>query len=104
MWAGTFIAPCINVANQLANVSGNIYCTLHDKISTSVHFFEKIENDMVEKGSYGFAKCSWEILGKVLGAKSYPGDMFNDEESNWDRLLENESKESRLIVNEKLVA
>ena len=75
---------------QLANVSGNIQCTLHDKISKSVI------NGMVENGSYGFAKCAWEILGKVLGAKSFPGDMSNDEESNCDQLLDNESEEWRL--------
>ena len=70
-----------------------------------IFFFLKIENDMVEKESYGFAKCPWQILGKILGAKSYdPGDMSSDEESSWDRLLENESEESRLIVKETLVA
>ena len=51
------IAPYLkartNVANQLANVCGNIQCTLHYKISKTVSF----ENGM-EKESYGFAKCS----------------------------------------------
>ena len=57
---------------------------------------------MVEKRSYGFVKCSLEILAKVLGAKSYPGDMSNDEESNRDRLpLENESEESSLMTSVK---
>ena len=43
----------LNVANQVANVCGNIQCTLHDKILKTVSF----ENGM-EKESYGFAKCS----------------------------------------------
>ena len=48
-----YLEARINVANQLANVCGNIQCTLHDKISKTVSF----ENGM-EKESYGFAKCS----------------------------------------------
>ena len=61
---------------------------------------------MVENRGYGIVKCSREILAKVLVAKSYPGDISNDQESNCDRLLENESEESRLItyMKETLVA
>ena len=63
-----------DLSKFVANVSGNIQCTLHDEISQNVICFN-IEMAWIRE-------MFLRDFGDCLGGKSYPGDMTHHEESN----------------------